>query len=600
MIKTDLFVKTFNAGNYKKTIELSNEYNFGRSPKRIQPSLVSRVVIGSYVFLGELKKALSLYKQTKSSLGKDDLAIVLFYLAIGQTRAGEFASAKELILECHLLYKEHPKNSFIQFGLYQALGFLSYFRSRFRKSLMYAEKATDAARDTKDISLIILAEDLYANNQIISGQIYSGIEALKKCYAKSLKARNMNLAKSIRVSVISFESQYGLLIKPIGTLKNHLKKIHPQNAYSRNLIWLALLNEYLNQGRLKDFEDHYPLAQKEIFKVAQHRHQILLRFKWAHWEFLRFHYEAALLELAKIEEALSLKNDILLLSQIYGLRYKILKERNPERADQILSQLKFWQKITGSNQSTSHLMRIKRTSTVSQSQDKIGNMINEYYQSGSPEAVRQLTRHHRWIHFHDSLDHTLIRAHQFKRVLILGFAQNRALYLTNQNWVFIEEPTTLVQKLIGRLSIEPLSKEQLVELIWGYTYDPLTHDPMLMTLIQRARKYLEQILLKITVSDGIYQLDQPLLLSDLSSRWENRVATLSPQRKFLTDGKLTFRQLQILETISNSSEPVTIGGLLKLKKMSRMTLFRDLRELHLQNKIIRLGQGRGVSYVISI
>lgn len=602
MDKNVHFYKLFNAGDYKKVITWAETYLENATDKSTATSKtktsVIRLAIGSFVFSGDLSKAISLFKKEKRSLVKEDLGIVLFYLSIGQTRAGNFSAAKDLVLECYKLYRKNESNAFIQFGLFQSLGFLSYFRSRFRKSLIYSQKSKSAASKTKDESFIILAEDLYANNQIITGQIYSGIEGLKVCYSRSLKARNLNLAKSIRVTILTFESQYALIPKPIETLKNSLKKIHTQNSYSRNLIWLALLGELLNQGRLKDFENAYPLAQKEIFKVAQHRHQIVLRFKWAHWEFLRFNYEVALLELAKIEESLSLKNDILLLAQIYGLRYKILKNRNPERAAQILEQLSFWQKVTGSNQSKSHLGRIRGDVGYSQSQDKIGNAINEYFQTGSVRAVQQLLAKRQWIHFHESLDHTLIRAHHFRRVLLLGFNQDRALFLNEGNWSFVEAPSILIKKIINQLSIEPLSKEQLVELVWGYKYDPFTHDPMLMTLIQRTRKYLSSLDLKITVSEGIYQINQPLLLSELSSQIVNKTMRSDAGKSPIVDSEFSYRQLQILETISSSSAPVAIGLLLKNIKGSRMTLFRDLRELHLQNRIKRLGKGRGVSYVL--
>ncbi len=584
--------KLFNSGDYKKSALMAeaelDESNY---------SVIS-VLIGSYVFIGETKKANGLFKKFKKHFALEDHALSIFYLAIGFTRSGDIQQAKSLILECFSLYRKTPKNSFIRFSFFQSLGFLSYFRSRFRKSLRYAKAAKESAYETHEESLIILADDLVANNQIISGEIYSGIEGLRECYVRSLKVRNMNLAKSIRVSIISFESQYGLLSNPILTLKGHLKKIHPQNTYSRNLIWLALMNQFLNQGRLRDFEIHYPLAQKEIFKIQQPRHQILLRFKWAHWEFLRFNYEAALLELAKIEEALSTKNDILLLSQIYGLRYKILKDRNPERAAQIFELLKFWHKVSGSNQSLSHLSRIRSDHTASQSQDQIGNMINEYYQLGSSGSVKQLISRKRWIHFHDQLDHTLIRAHGYKKVLVLGFEGNKGLFLTDGNWSFVPEPTILEKKLLNQLSTEPLSKEQLVNLIWGYSYSPLAHDPMLMTLIQRARKYLDNLGLKINVSEGVYQLSQPLLLSELTEKLALKVTQTGVQRAAATDMSLSFRQFQILETISMSTAPISIGALLKIVKVSRMTLFRDLRELHLQKKVTSLGKGRGVGYVL--
>lgn len=584
--------KIFNSGNYKKSALLAEA-----EIQNLNSSVIP-VLIGSYVFLGETKKANGLFRKYKKQFTPEDHALSIFYLAIGFTRGGDIPQAKNLILECFLLYKKAPKNPFIRFSFFQSIGFLSYFRSRFRKSLRYAKAAKESVYATHEESLIILADDLVANNQIISGEIYSGIEGLRECYARSLKVRNMNLAKSIRVSIISFESQYGLLGNPIPTLKGHLKKIHPQNTYSRNLIWLALMNQFLNQGRLKDFENYYPLAQKEIFKIQQPRHQILLRFKWAHWEFLRFNYEAALLELAKIEEALSTKNDILLLSQIYGLRYKILKDRNPDRALQILELLKFWQKVSGSNQSLSHLSRIRNDRRASESQDQIGNMINEYYQLGSSSSINQLIVKKRWIHFHDQLDHTLIRAHSFKKVLVLGFEGNKGLFLTDGNWSFVSSPTTLEKRLLNQLSTEPLSKEQLVDLIWGYSYNPLTHDPMLMTLIQRTRKYLDDLGLKINVSEGVYQLSQPLLLSELTEKLESKVIQPRIPKAALLDSSLSYRQFQILETISISLEPISIGSLLKTVKVSRMTLFRDIRELHLQKKISSLGKGRGVRYVL--
>jgi hypothetical protein len=586
-------LKYFYSGNYKKFLELL--------PASLDNKKIPlHLILASHIFLGDLTIAKKLFSKNETLISEDDRAICLFYLTIGSIRIGKLIEGRLYIKSILKLLATNKKNRVLHFAFFQSLGFLYYFKSRFRKSYFYALRSFQASSFIKDSQIRILAMDLLANCEINIGEIIKGIDHLKQSYKESIKVRNLNYAASIKINILSFECQYGLLKKPLPTLYKNLQKLNPQNTFSRNLIWLAYLGQLISEGRLAQFDSSYQKAQAEILKSSHIRHHLLLRFKYAYSEFLKFNYENCLLELASIEESLSKKNDLTLLSQIYGLRYKIIRHKDKDRAAQILGKLKNWQRQSGSDLALNYLKRIESDLVNSTSQDPLGILINKFYQKNPIAIFSELQKKNRLIHFHDFLNHSKLKTNNVAKVILTGLTKDKALFLHSGNWAWIDSPTSNVTKLINCLSIEPLSKENLVQLIWGYAYDPITHDALLMTLIQRTRKYLQQIKIKINVQNGIYYMAPVVFIESFRAEIIAESPLQKPLQieKFLSDkNNLSFRQFEILEILSNSNTPLSMDYFLKKFKVSRMSLCRDLSTLKESNLIQPLGNGRGRLYV---
>ena len=84
-----------------------------------------------------------------------------------------------------------------------------------------------------------------------------------------------------------------------------------------------------------------------------------------------------------------------------------------------------------------------------------------------------------------------------ERIFIVHHGQ---VFLSNRRVPF------QIRKLITCLVNEPCRKEDLVNRIWGYDYNPLRHDPMVLTLVQRAREVLGPFRKHLVVDQGIFEL----------------------------------------------------------------------------------------------
>jgi hypothetical protein len=171
------------------------------------------------------------------------------------------------------------------------------------------------------------------------------------------------------------------------------------------------------------------------------------------------------------------------------------------------------------------------------------------------------------------------------------------LLLIDQGQIFLSKKkvTPQISKLLSCLCTEPCRKEDLVLRIWGYEYDPLRHDPMVLTLVQRLRDCLGDFRSRLLVDQGIYEIAPHYA-------WINprvlQPSAPSAAIKF-NEKELSYRQFQILAFIDRQGS-ASIGQVMKSFQVSRMTCHRELEILRKKSKISRSGKGRGSIYLSSM
>lgn len=127
----------------------------------------------------------------------------------------------------------------------------------------------------------------------------------------------------------------------------------------------------------------------------------------------------------------------------------------------------------------------------------------------------------------------------------------------------------------------PITKEDLVQKVWGYEYHPLTHDSLVYTSIGRLREYI-----KIDFFRGGYRIDPSLQWMIVTQSRQSQGAKL----------KLTERHQKIISLFGVSKEFISRNDLVEGLGMAERTALRDLVELVDLMVLERQGQGRGVKY----
>ena len=143
-----------------------------------------------------------------------------------------------------------------------------------------------------------------------------------------------------------------------------------------------------------------------------------------------------------------------------------------------------------------------------------------------------------------------------------------------------------------------MSKEFLLERVWGYKYDITIHDPMIFTALGRLRTLLGPFKDFLQLTENGYWFTESVEVINHTAFTEIKRAT-KPELISQLVGQieqLNFRQLQIMNHL-NSSDFIDLQTCLKLFKTSPITASRDLSQLHKRGLITRIGRARATKYI---
>ena len=138
---------------------------------------------------------------------------------------------------------------------------------------------------------------------------------------------------------------------------------------------------------------------------------------------------------------------------------------------------------------------------------------------------------------------------------------------------------------IAGSSMKGLSKEEAIQKVWEYSYDPLIHDALVYGAVRRLRAQVP-----IEAFDGKYRIQQ-------GTPWACLVSEAEAQK---SEGTLTARQRAILDlTQTTKGEGISRQDVVECLNTSPRTALRELT-LMLELKLIeRTGAGRGATYQIA-
>ncbi|MBA2403516.1 MAG: DeoR family transcriptional regulator, partial [Bdellovibrionales bacterium] len=176
--------------------------------------------------------------------------------------------------------------------------------------------------------------------------------------------------------------------------------------------------------------------------------------------------------------------------------------------------------------------------------------------------------------------------------------------LWSKGLIFVSpDQVHFVEKNVGRLPLlglsllfenERLSKEELVNLLWGYEYDPARHDTLLYALIHRIRGLLGPFGHHLHGSDHFYRIVCPK--KGLNLKMEQRIQVAVKERlPSVSDWNI--RQYQVLD-LMREGRFWSVGDYARHFSVTTMTALRDLGQLHQKNVVAKAGSGRATKYGI--
>lgn len=549
--------------------------------------------IAELTFSGQHSEARRLFQKEKDRLDPKSLMRSYFHLGLSYTRTSEYELAEKAFLKNYSLWLKDRSLGEVGFYVFQGLSFFRFFFSKHESSLYFAEKALFSLLDEKTDGALpyALVYDLLSHNFFQMGFPAKGESHLKKAISWAKKGKLKSLEKEFNASMVIYQSQYSLNInESINNLKSLLKRIPETNDYTVSELVLQISKLYFLKGNYKEANSFLLSNFGAIYKNENKRKvaklntllAMLMREKGQSIEAL------SLIKVAR--KNLDTKVDFNLLLPCLGLEKDILTGIGESTVQEEATLRK---SLTSTDKSIPHRIQNRKEGRelFPQAEDQLGNLIDQLSLKNVDAFEASIEKEI----FH--LSKTFF-SNRRKRKSLCFHPKNKGILICSEEGVtFVETKMSKNQiSLITEISSGPKSKEDLVEKVWGYSYDPIRHDHLVYTAIKRIRLALKEY-------------SHWLISDDEHYRWEGDVEViLTGEKKAPTMKKievlptpqalehLNFRQIQLIE--GAFSEPFSAGDHSEYFGVNRMTSFRDIKELVEIGLLVKRGRGKGTKYFL--
>ncbi len=610
------FSSDFVRGEYRRVVESQFDTvgtSSSRSRRKGADASTDISTVGALCFLGRYSDAVVFYGKLASEFDVDHKSAAQFFLGLGCIRLSKYRKAGDHFKKAWNCRKE-TRSHVAWFFAYHSLGFLFHYKGEFSKSYKYSQKAISHAVAGEFLWGRPLAMDIFGHAQVRLGEIQSGISTLKEARKILLGLENTALVGFLTVSILEYECAHGLNgEKAIEILKKAMAKLRDQDTVSRMNIWLEMARQTTLAGKFQETRNILNELSKMLYVFRNTRQEITFHLRFAELEFVCGNTSLALNHLRTTELFLNSEMDRELHLKILGLLHKVLSELGQEdRKEEIIQQLLQLSPVVGSvvNQRImlrNHLLDGETIPAKYLRQDPLGSLLDEL-QNQKPETLFKIQKFGYW-----SLLIPFFNLEKGKMHLIYSAVLKKLVCCTDQG-IFISEKSIseLNLKILWHLSQGSRDKETLLKNVWGYSYDPLRHDPMIYSAIGSLRKALtgfpEIILLReqhYSLLDGLRVLfflkpAQNSLLVDPSKKLPQEKLVRPPQfieSLALVKDDLNFRQVLALREL-REREFMDVHDYIDLFGISETTASRDLADMTKKGYVKRLGRARATKYFL--
>ncbi len=551
-------------------------------------------VIGSLAFLGRMKEADTLLKVHSPQMESIQSCASWFFLITGHLRNNHPEDAKFYLCQ----FKTVKQTTALQkFYWYQSLGFYHFMSGYFRLAEKYAEKAYLQAVAVGFFYGRAISLDLQGHSLVVMGEVHRGIESITRAKKYFNQLNNSQNAGVINRAINNYRERY-FVIEPEEDSEDPIGELD-QNNFSQSFALLTKTRLQCLRGRVKLARNTLTSVQK-VVDIRHPGYERSLRFRKAYIEWCEGQYLKALETIASLSSHLS-QLDPQLQSQIIGLECKIKKSLGQPIASDRIKRLE-----TLARQTSFIISKriAKRSFGVSfeiyHGRDPLGDWIDRIHD-------KHLTKEEKVCLAIDSgylgFLYDILEIPRHLRSICLNPVPGILIFFDKGDVRFHRFHSTnqLVLKLFQAFGkSKRLSKQQVIEELWGYNYNPLKHDALIYDLIARARA-----LLKSEGSDWIspdddgYRLDHEWHIVEFLVKIKERdpLPEASPGNSMLTN--LNQRQLKFIRYLEKHNQINAKTCLELFEGVTRITVSRDLASLCEMGILDRRGRGKSTFYILN-
>ncbi len=604
------------------------------------------LLVATLVLRGDLERATAIAASREE---RDQTGMISFYLSLGLARAGHYLEASAKISRL----SELKRTGLVEFYVQQASGFIHFIRGEPEAAVRFSRAALIAAEAVvhpQQLLARILSLDLLGHSLVQTGQLRSGIKALKVAREAAVRAKHENFTHAISISLLKYEAAFG--IEPariVSRLYRALVELKPNDSYSRSELRLELSRQLILRGQLQQARLHLEEAAGDILGSHNHQQTASLYLRQAWLARLEGRFSDTLLGLQATESVLRPQGDSELRAKTRFFRFATLLELSEKKsieffadADRRVSEpgardrgLRLakslvdegdFQKLhgierrmaarkfaslkinTGAVTDQAKVDGGKIASAIAKGEDPFGDLMDRVHLRASGVESELLAKRY------FGLLVPLLGLNFGQKAIVLGVPKGTVIIVDDGETRVSESGLGgLLGRLIVRLADGNCTRQEAIEQIWGYKYEAERHDRLLAVAVSRIRKVLggHQKWVELE-GDRLALQDQVLIRYWSSSDFERPRAAdrllknvaIAPASGLTFDVsnpngiRLRIRQLQVLKDLATRGD-VGVPDLVERFGISRSSALRDLNELVELGILVRLGETRATRYMRS-
>ena len=563
--------------------------------------------LGALVFLGRLKEAEVLYEAYRDQGSYQERVKGAFFLAIGSARLSQNDKARQYIgdiLGWRRGFKDQP---LLLFYLYQGLAFYRFSICQYGKAYHWIERSFRSAILSCHSWQRVLALDLKGYILRAIGAPAPAIRCLEEAHAGAKAFGNGGLCHAIGLSLTCFRAEVGVLgTQAIGELEALSRKVAKKDNYSKASLHLELSRHLSLMGQVKASEKVLSQVAQSIFASSHQRFQVTLQFRMAYNAFLSGDTLRALEILMSCESLVSSERDRSLCLMIKGLQkdlHHLLGVYDHHREKDI----EHLTRVTQSGMGARILSRRKKALLRGQQkgEDPFGDLLDDLCH---PENSLSFKVQRILASGYLSLIRQVMEVSPGEEGLYLDLVPHSLLIFSKGEIRYIPKGITpTIRAFIKALAQNVVTKEALIEGIWGYRYNSLRHDHMIYGVAARLRGLLGEFAYFLQGDEAGYGF-----LSGIRIRFHQHLAEhqgrkaayeipihpsapVSFTRKDSWPKDLSPRQIEILQWLKQK-QFVGVNEVREHFRVAKVTGTRDLASLCKYGLIEKLGKGRATRY----
>lgn len=569
-------------------------------------------VVAALTLVGRTEEAEGLYRtRNVSTLTGPDDAIARHFYATGICRARKFGLAKETFIKNYSVHRSSA-SLIAAFYAHFGLAFFRYSTGRYHHGMRWIKRSMELATGSGDLYAMVLAHELAGHLHCKVGNVQIGIRHLGTALKKSAALGRGAVTSAVESSISLYRATYGLVSTHdiCAGLLRQMETCGYEESYTRAALRIELAHQTILQGNLIGASKILDDAGAYVYQVDNPYLEITYKLCLALLLYHKGNERQALPILKECAERAQKRTHDHLRVKALGFQWKIIKELGLVDDDnRIQIAVRKLTASSGSFISKRILSRQIGRSVISRiGEDPLGDLLDQV-SLNQPQAMTSI-----FATGYLSFLKPLLNIGPADRVIVADLEHKKLTVFSEGSVAHGTTPyTNLSRKLIALLcSHHNVNKDLITEFLWGQNYNPLRHDNLIYSLVNRTRKILGAQGAWLQNNESGYffacQIEfrsfrmEPLAREDDFREIEKTDATKDkpqdkPSEQHLPSW-LNIRQQELL-VLMRQGDKLRAKDVVAHLGISEATASRDLAGLVETGLASRLGAGRATYYISS-